>query len=274
MKLGTKEKINKDGYIVLPDLITSEECDFYKTELERCYNEYAPKYAGSQNSTGHGLENKSQEKVVYNLHNKGLEWYKLFSHPAVLNILDGMLMEGSYNNAEPYYMYNNSARCPLKGNPGQQLHLDSRLPGMNYCLVANVIWLIDDFTEQNGATRVYPGSHKFMSFTENGKIYDEEILITGKKGSVLIFNANLWHGGGPNFDGSSRWALALGYARWFIKPAFDYFQNVPATIYNNLTEDQRKLIGLNLTPPKDEFTRVRRIATTAEEPLPYQLPHK
>jgi ectoine hydroxylase-related dioxygenase (phytanoyl-CoA dioxygenase family) len=272
MKLEAKSKIEKDGFIVLHDLLTAEECDFYKSELEANYNQYASMYAGAQTNTGHGLENKSQEKVVYNLHNKNLAWYKLFSHPEVLKVLDEMLMEGSYNNAEPYYMYNNSARCPLKGNPGQQLHLDSRLPGMNYCLVANVIWMLDDFTEQNGATRVYPGSHKFLNFTENGKVYDEEILITGKKGSVLIFNANLWHGGGPNFDGSSRWALALGYARWFIKPAFDYFQNVPNEIYNSLSEEQKKIIGLHLTPPKDEFTRVRRIAPSAEKPLQYKLP--
>ena len=121
--------------------------------------------------------------------------HDLIFHPKIISLLDSILKEGSYNNSEPYYMNNNSARCPLKGNPGQQLHSDSRLPGVNYCLVANVIWMLDDFTNTNGATRVVPKSHKIKKFAVDGEKHKDEILITGKKGSVLVFNANLWHGG-------------------------------------------------------------------------------
>lgn len=268
-----KEQIDKLGYVVLPDLISPEECDKYKKLLERDFVKYAPHYASNNSETAHGLDNKSKEKVVYNLHNKDLLWYKLFEHPDVLSVLDLMLMEGSYNNSEPYYLNNISARCPLLGNPGQQLHLDSRLPGINHCIVSNVLWLIDDFTPENGATRVVPGSHKFTSFAEDGKVYDDEILLTGKKGSAIIFNANLWHGGGPNLNGNSRWALALGYARWFIKPAWDYMQNTPPYMYDNLTSDQRNLMGFNLVSPKDEFTRIRRRSTEPEVPQNYKLPN-
>lgn len=266
-----KKQIDELGYIVLPNLITPEECEHYKYLLEKNYAKYHSTYDGNNDGKVDGLADKSMEKVVYNLHNKDLSWYKLFEHPEVLKILDLMLIEGSYKNSEPYYMYNNSARCPLIGNSGQQLHLDSRLPGINYCIVANVLWMLDDFTPQNGATRIVPRSHKFMNFTEDGKVYDDEILVTGKKGSAIIFNANLWHGGGGNYDGASRWALALGYARWFIKPSFDYMQNTPKEIYDQLSEAQKNLIGFTCVPPKDEFTRVRRRSEKPEVPFPYQL---
>ena len=59
-----------------------------------------------------------------------------------------------------------------------------RLPGINYCLVANVIWMIDDFTDTNGATRVVPKSHKIREFAKDGESHKDEILITGK---VLLF---------------------------------------------------------------------------------------
>lgn len=272
MKMNYEDEINAKGYVFLPNLISPEECVFYKNLLDEYYNKYSSMYAKNSLSSEHGLDNKSLEKVVYNLHNKNIEWYKLFEHQRVLEILDFMLLEGSYKRSEPYYLNNNSARCPLKGNPGQQLHLDSRLPGVNHCIVSNVIWLLDDFTKDSGATRIIPGSHKYRDFPEDGKIYDEEVLITGEKGGALIFNANIWHGGGPNLNGDSRWALALGYARWFIKPSFDYMQNTPSSIYEKLSLSQKKLMGFNLNAPKDEFTRVRRRSLEPDVPHTYELP--
>jgi len=168
-------------------------------------------------------------------------------------------------------MYNNSARCPLAGNPGQQLHIDSNLPGVNYCLIANVMWALDDFTVKNGATKIIPGSHKRKTYAENEKTYDDEILLELNKGSAVIFNANIWHGGGPNLDGSSRWAVLLGYSRWFIKPSFDYMKNTPSDIYQKLTFSQKKLLGFDLIPPKDEFTRIRRRSENPEIPDNYNL---
>ena len=269
-----KKQLDELGYVVLSDLISNEDCEFYKNLLEKDYKQYKDQYQNSADKTKHNLNDKSLEKVVFNLHNKNLAWFKLFENSKVLNVLDSVLYDGSYKNSEPYYLNNISARCPLKGNPGQQLHLDSRLAGVNYCLVANVLWVLDDFTAQNGATRVVPGSHKFNSFTEDGKVYEEEILVLAKKGSAIIFNANLWHGGGGNFDGTSRWALALGYARWFIKPAFDYMQNTPNEIYDHLTDSQKKLLGFNCVPPKDEFTRLRRLSEVPEKPFYYEFPIK
>ena len=102
---------------------------------------------------------------------------------------------------------------------------------------------------------------------------NNKIHLEFKKGSVIIFNANLWHGGGANTDGSSRWAITLGYARWFVKPAFDYMQNTPIEIYENLTHERRKLLGLDLAAPKDEFTRVRSRAESPEKPQTYTLPN-
>jgi len=266
------KQFNELGYFVIPNLIESHIADKFKNKLENDYLKYSPKYAGYGKESAHGLNNKTLEKVVFNQHNKDLSWHKLIFHPRIISLLDIILKEGSYKNSEPYYMNNNSARCPLKGNPGQQLHSDSRLPGVNYCLVANVIWMLDDFTETNGATRVVPESHKIKEFAVDGEKHENEILITGGKGSVLVFNANLWHGGGPNLDGNSRWAYALGYARWFIKPSFDYMKNTPRSIWDKLDNQQKSLLGFNCVPPIDEFTRLRRISEEPETPEFYSLP--
>ncbi len=265
-------KIHTYGYTMLPSLISRSDCEGFKVMLEEDYDKYAPHYANDREFQAGSLANKIGEKVVYNLHNKNLEWFKLFEHEAVLPLLDGLLKEGSYRGSEPYYLNNISARCPLKGNPAQQLHSDSNLPGVNYCLIANVLWALDEFTLDNGATRVVPGSHINRNFAAEGVNHPDEIRITAPQGSAIVFNANLWHGGGENTTGSSRWAVALGYARWFIKPSFDFMYNTPDSIYLKLTNEQKKLLGFNLIPPQDEFTRLRRRSDKLESPYKYELP--
>ena len=272
--LSHKRKFDTEGFVVLNDLITVEECEYFKGLLEKDYQRYASLYANQKANKNESLANKGGEKVVYNLHNKDISWFRLFEHFEILNFLDLILKDGSYQESEPYYLYNTSARCPLKGHPGQQLHVDSNLPGINYCIIANVLWALDDFTIENGATRVVPGSHKWQKFASEGLVHPDEVRVTIRKGSAIIFNGNLWHGGAENTTEESRWGVALGYARWFIKPSFDFMQNTPEYIYSSLNETQKKLLGFDLTSPKDEFTRLRRRAESSEQPQTYALPEK
>jgi ectoine hydroxylase-related dioxygenase (phytanoyl-CoA dioxygenase family) len=272
MKNYLKE-LKENGFVLIPDLISDSDCDHYKALLEADYEKYSKHYAEANNAESGELSDKSGEKVVFNLHNKHLFWFKLFEHPNILPLLDHMLKTGSYRDEEPYYLNNISARCPLKSYPGQQLHIDSNLPGVNYCNIVNVLWLIDDFTLENGATKVVPGSHKWTEFAPDDVGHKDEISITGSKGSAIVFNANLWHGGAENTTDHTRWAVALGYARWFIKPSFDFMQNTPDNIYRNLTDQQKSLLGFQLVPPKDEFTRLRRRSNHFENPLEYRLPN-
>ncbi|MCC4832688.1 phytanoyl-CoA dioxygenase family protein [Shewanella sp. 10N.7] len=265
------DSFQKDGYVILPNMISEQQCAHFRSLLEKDYLNYSDLYANATSSKGE-LSDKSTEKVVFNLHNKSLDWFSLFEHETVLSILDVVLKEGSYNNAEPYYLNNISARSPAQGDTKQQMHIDSGLPGVNYCLKANVIWLLDDFTIENGATRIIPGSHMWTEFPPNGEPQHEVEYVTAPQGSVLIFNANLWHGGGPNYTASSRWALLLGYARWFIKPSFDFMKNTPENIVDKMTIEQKQLLGFHLIPPKDEFTRLRRVASIPETPQSYELP--
>ena len=262
-------QIHKKGYAIIPNIISDHECEKYKKLLEKTHKKYSKRHIDLREKGT--LADKSSEKTVYNLHNKNLIWFKLFQNKLVLKILDVFLKDGSYLNNEPYYLNNISARCPMKGNKGQLMHIDSNLPGVNYTIVMNVMWYFDDVNEDNGTTVVVPGSHKFTKYADNNKKIKNKIYINAKKGSVLIFNANLWHAGSSKINKNSRWALVLGYARWFIKPSFDYMKNTPKELYNKLTNKQKSLLGFDLIPPKDEFTRMRRRSDFHEKPDKYKL---
>ena len=170
------------------------------------------------------------------LHNKNIDCYKIIDNKLVVDFLDITLKEGFYMNAEHYLLLNNSARCPLDSVKPQQLHIDSRFPGTKYPLMILALWMLDDFTELNGATRVVPKSHLSGTYPENDVKYEDEIIVKGRKGSVLLFNASLWHGGGEDFSGASRWSSIFSYGRWFLKPSFDFNKNMPNEIYNHLSD--------------------------------------
>ena len=259
------KQIERNGYVIVNNLISNQECEKYKKLLEIYYKKYYKKYAIPKTNSN-SLADKSKEKVVFNLHNKDLTWFKLFTNKIILSILDAVLKKGSYKNCEPYYLNNISARCPLKDSPGQQLHVDSNLPGVNYNLVTNVQWLFDDFNKKNGSTYVVPRSHLIKRYAEENSKIKNKKLIKAKKGSVLIYNANLWHGGSEKKNDNTRWALILGYARWFIKPSFDYMKNTPLKIYNKLNKKQKAILGFDLIPPKNEFSRTTRRSSFFEVP--------
>lgn len=269
---AAKKELSEKGYFVLENVLTPAECDHFKRLLENDCKRYTPRYAGSTTKSEHRLEDTSVVKVVYNLHNKHIDYFKLFDHPKVLPLIEAMLKDGSYQNAESFHLLNTSARCPLPNVPAQQLHLDSNLPGGHYQLIMIALWMFDDFTPENGSTRVVPGSHTFMEYPATGKTYPEEVSVIAPRGSVLVYNGSLWHGNGLKTLPGDRWAAIFGYGRWFIKPSFDFMKNTPRAIYNQLTDAQKDLLGFRSNPPKDEFTRLRRRSADFEEPDEYQLP--
>jgi len=267
------DSVQKQGYTLIEGVLSDNETEDLKNMLERDYDKYSPYYANSQ-KTSHALNNKNYEKVVYNMHNKDSAYLPYFEHKSFLPVVNKLLTDGSYNNAEPFHLLNISARCPTAGAPKQQLHLDSNLPGpAQYSLLIVAILILDDFNEKNGTTRFVPKTHLQPNYAEDGKSYDDEVCISAKAGSVLLFDGALWHGGTNKINNDTRWGIILGYGRWFIKPTFDFVRNTPASIYEKMTDSMKELLGFKTTPPLDEFTRVTR-----KSPQPcwssdtYQLP--
>ena len=264
--------IKQHGYVILESVLSEQACKLYKSLLNRDYKKYASKHAGS-NATDHGLNIKDREKVVYNLHNKDIRYFDLCDHPKVFPIIKKLLQEGSYQNSEPINLLSFDARNPNRRGDAQQLHMDSNLPGQGrYPLIMVALFMLEDFTVENGATRFVPDSHLRSDYAENNKIYDEEVSAVAKKGSVLIFNGALWHGGGRKYNDTSRWSIVPSYGRWFIKPSFNFVENIPSHIFEQLTDERKALLGLNTCPPKDEFTRITRKSTEYEWKFDYKLP--
>lgn len=108
-------------------------------------------------------------------------------------------------------------RSPLPGNGAQALHADYPVtPADHKWVVATAIVAIDEFTPQNGATRLVPGSHLLPCIDvpkEHDTPHPREQVVMMAPGSVLFFNGHLWHSGTRNRSQARRDALQISFVR-------------------------------------------------------------
>ena len=141
----------------------------------------------------------------------------------------------------------------------QPLHMDmAAIPDERGYWVSNTVWMIDDFTSENGAIRVVPGTHKLgklpQDVLEDPKApYSDEILVTGRAGTVVIMNAHCWHGGTANRTDQPRCAMHSFYCR-HDKPQQQWQKQLlrPET-QERLTPQLRALLALD-DPENDRIT--------------------
>ena len=121
-------------------------------------------------------------------------------------------------------------------------------------------WALTDFTKKNGATRFDPGSHLTQDFPAYGYIDKNEFIAECPAGSLVIFNAGLWHGSSTKTDPSERSGLFFNYNRWFMRPSFKMHKSMPIEFRDKLTPKMIELSGAYFEEPLDESVRNYRIS--------------
>jgi ectoine hydroxylase-related dioxygenase (phytanoyl-CoA dioxygenase family) len=162
-------------------------------------------------------------------------------HPLVLGVLDRLL--GLH--------YQLSAPMAIEVGPAeveQKLHRDQGLypvPEDFPEIIVNTMWAIDDFTLENGATRVYPGSHRLPRLLSDA----EPFRCVMPAGSLLIMSGKLWHGAGANHSCSPRLGVILEYQVAWLRPQETHLLAVSREIARKLPTKLQELLGYNVYPP-------------------------
>ena len=134
------------------------------------------------------------------------------------------------------------------GAPAQHIHQDElTFDGFpfpdDYVVSCNSLWAVTDCTEENGATRVVPGSHA----RPRAEYRMEDTLPAEMvRGSVLIFTSKLWHAGGHNRSNEVRRVQAINYAVGWVRQEENQFLACPQKVARTLPEDLLKLMGYQI----------------------------
>ncbi|MEO1188119.1 MAG: phytanoyl-CoA dioxygenase family protein [Pseudomonadota bacterium] len=131
------------------------------------------------------------------------------------------------------------------GQPVQPLHRD-RLAWGGYLLPDlepqfNTIWAITDFTQENGATNVIPGSNNWDADRQPSR--DEVEYAEMDAGSVLIYSGSVVHGGGANVSAADRIGLNITYALGWLRQEENQYLSCPPEIAKDFDPELQAMLG-------------------------------
>ena len=109
------------------------------------------------------------------------------------------------------------------------------------CKGGETLWALTDFTEENGATRVIPGSNRHDDKLQYGP--DDTIPATMSRGSVLVYTGALYHGGGANRSDAVRRGINITYNVSWLRQEENQYLSVPIEVARTFDEDLQRLMG-------------------------------
>ena len=130
-----------------------------------------------------------------------------------------------------------------------RVHRDQRTFSGGVHLMAQLLVMLDDFTEENGATYLLTGSHRMREKPSDDAFFARAVRAIGPAGSIVVFDSNLWHAAGVNRTGRPRRALTLAFTRPFIKQQLDYPRALGYERRDALSPVLRQLLGYNAHVP-------------------------
>ena len=130
--------------------------------------------------------------------------------------------------------------------PAQTIHRDQwafdffPFPA-DYDVQCNTIWAMTDFTDENGATRVVPGSHKWEDRLE--VTADQTVPAEMPAGSILFYTGKIYHGGGANRSNHIRMGLNITYVVSWLRQEENQYLACPHDIARTLPEPLLRMMG-------------------------------
>ena len=166
---------------------------------------------------------------------------ELVSHPLVLSVVPKMLPK---HTAFQLHLTQTIAISP--GETPQSIHRDQwawdffPFPS-GFDVQCNTIWALTDFTEENGATRVVPGSNTWEDKLRIDPA--DTVAATMPRGSVLIYSGSVYHGGGANNSNSTRVGINITYCLGWLRQEENQYLSCPPEIARTLDPELLKLMG-------------------------------
>jgi ectoine hydroxylase-related dioxygenase (phytanoyl-CoA dioxygenase family) len=229
----TVAALEAHGYATIPDAISAQQVELARGELERILAD-----------TPRGRDDFEGRKTrrVYALFAKTRALDALATHPVVLSVLDRVL--GNYQLSAP------AAIAIGPGEVAQPLHPDDAIYPVarpHQELVVNVMWPLQEFTEANGATRIVPGSHRWVDQRPGPDAETTTIEMPAR--TALVYLGSVWHGGGANQTARTRLGVVLHYASAWLRPVENHVLAVPPDAARTLSPRLQELLGYNIYLP-------------------------
>ena len=233
-----RRQLDEQGFVVLENGMGADLLRQLRERIHEVFDD-------ERDRAGHEFRTEAHAHRLANLVDKGDVFRRAILLPQVIervrHVLGPQMKLSSLNarSADP------------NGEAPQPLHVDmAALPDEQGYWVCNTVWMLDDFTTENGATRVIPGSHKWGRrpqevLADPRAPHPQEVLVLGRAGSIAVMNAHAWHGGTANRTPAPRLAMHAFCCRR-DKPQQQYQkQLLRPDVQAGLSPELRELLALD-----------------------------
>ena len=226
------EVLLRDGALIIDDLADGELIERITSEMRPYIDETPP---GSDEFSGRNTRRTGA------LIARSRSSHELIQHPTILEVTAKLL-----DRAQSFQLHLTQVISIGPESPGQSIHRDQwafdffEFPS-NYHVQCNTIWALTDFTEENGATRLIPGSQDLANSLEHS--VDETVPAEMAKGSCLLYTGKVYHGGGANRSDETRMGLNITYNVGWLRQEENQYLSVPRDVAATLTDDLLRLLG-------------------------------
>jgi ectoine hydroxylase-related dioxygenase (phytanoyl-CoA dioxygenase family) len=230
-----RDDILTRGYTIVENVLSDDFVRQAKAELQAALEKEVA-YHGSANYSDYGMV------LLCSLY--GGAFLQLFDNDKLLEPFNQVLGPGCI-----VYAYTSSSMPPGGGNYSNRIHVDCPriIPGYVTNMGATI--LLDDFTEENGATWFLPNSHEEPDAPTPERFYAESKRLIAKAGSVWFFNARVWHAGGKNSTSLWRHALTINMCRPWMKQRIDIPRAMAGMDLSGCSEQILQKLGFHAQVP-------------------------
>jgi ectoine hydroxylase-related dioxygenase (phytanoyl-CoA dioxygenase family) len=228
--------LERDGYVIVERLAP--------TLTANALAELGPHIAAAP--AGHSDFLGRRTKRLGGLFRKSTAAQALATHPTVLALADAVLLP----HCARYQLNFSGIMHLMPGAEPQALHRDGIIyPFLHPCPPTQMpaMWALTDFTAENGATQVVPGSHLWE---HDRRPAAEEVLAAAMPaGSVLVYTSGILHGGGRNVSDVDRTGMALQYSLGWLRQEENQYLANPPEVARAYPERLQRLIGYDYGGP-------------------------
>jgi hypothetical protein len=225
--------LRRDGYVIIDRLASPELMDQIAEEMGP-YIESTP--YGRDDFVGK-LTQRTGSMIARSPASR-----QLIMNPTILGTAEGFL-----SHATAFQLHLTQVITLRPGSPAQPIHRDQLawdfFPFPDYYEVqCNTLWAMSDYTEEMGATRIVPGSHKLPDGEKF--VQADSLAAEMERGSVLLYSGKIYHGGGANVTESQvRQALNITYAVGWVRQEENQYLSTPIEVAKTLDEDLLRVMG-------------------------------
>jgi ectoine hydroxylase-related dioxygenase (phytanoyl-CoA dioxygenase family) len=235
------QELKEQGYTIIRNQINNKWLNLLSAAIDTSFLEHRNIQLSNNND----------------IKSEGVALHVLLSNPRFIKFLQTLLENGFIQSLQDNFFYSKcilNSFSALNNLPNQPnfsaiVHRDLRFYSGEFPIMLNCLIMIDDFTIENGGTYLLPKSHLEERKPTDEEFFNNAIQATGKRGDILVFNANVWHSSAPNITQDDRRAIPFTISKSFMKQLLDYPRALGYDKMDSFTYEMQQFLGYHSRVP-------------------------